>query len=101
MCEDRRTVEFCRKFAWISFIAFVEFLIPVNKFRGYDTWTGSSCGRFSRGADAPQRAQARSPSPYGTLSPEHRQQIFLNVKSFLLMFCQNSKQIESSYNVFS
>jgi hypothetical protein len=23
--EDRRTVEFCSKFAWISFIAFVEF----------------------------------------------------------------------------
>ncbi len=35
VCEDRRTVEFCSQFAWISFVAFVEFLIHVNKFRGY------------------------------------------------------------------
>jgi hypothetical protein len=35
VCEDRRTVEFCSKFAWISFIAFGEFLIHVNKFRDY------------------------------------------------------------------
>ncbi len=33
--EERRTVEFCSKFAWISFIAFGEFLIHVNKFRDY------------------------------------------------------------------
>ena len=33
VCEDRRTVEFSSKFAWISFIAFGEFLIHVNKFR--------------------------------------------------------------------
>ncbi len=35
VCEDRRTVEFSSKFAWISFIAFGEFLIHVNKFRDY------------------------------------------------------------------
>ncbi len=35
VCEDRRTVEFSSKFAWISFIAFREFLIHVNKFRDY------------------------------------------------------------------
>jgi hypothetical protein len=33
--EEMRTVEFCSKFAWISFIAFGEFLIHVNKFRDY------------------------------------------------------------------
>jgi hypothetical protein len=31
--EDRRAVGFCSKFAYISFIAFGEFLIHVNKFR--------------------------------------------------------------------
>ncbi len=35
MSEERRTLEFCSKFAWISFIAFGEFLIHVNKFRDY------------------------------------------------------------------
>jgi hypothetical protein len=33
-CEDIRTVELCRVSSLISFIAFVEFLIHVNKFRG-------------------------------------------------------------------
>ncbi len=38
MCEDRRTVEFFSKIAWISFIAFVAILIHVNKFRGYESY---------------------------------------------------------------
>ncbi len=33
--EERRTVEFWNNFAWISFIAFGEFLIHVNKFCDY------------------------------------------------------------------
>jgi hypothetical protein len=40
--EERRTVEFCSKFALISFIAFEEFLIHVNKFRDYKNYLRSS-----------------------------------------------------------
>ncbi len=38
VCEDRRTMEFFSKFAWNSFIAFIEFLIHVNKYRGYESY---------------------------------------------------------------